>query len=148
MRILVLLDSSNKISHSLLQRAQLAKAEVLQIHHGASDSAASICSLYLFDAASRHAKDVVRKNGAGLDPVKVLPSTKQAGDPKAALISAAKEFLSEMSTIVMEVTEETARMASAEQKVSLSTLRQPHSYWPAPALTQRIELFFYFRKRY
>ncbi|CAO1631369.1 unnamed protein product [Jaminaea pallidilutea] len=97
-------------------RAQLAKAEVLQIHHGASDSAASICSLYLFDAASRHAKDVVRKNGAGLDPVKVLPSTKQAGDPKAALISAAKEFLSEMSTIVMEVTEETARMASTEQK--------------------------------
>lgn len=72
----------------------------------------------------------MRKSGAGQDPVTALPSTSKASSPKYAFISAAKEFLAEMESIVQEIAEDTARTVKVEQKASLKT---------ATALKTRLE---------
>jgi hypothetical protein len=61
---------------------------------------------------------VVKKNGAGLDPLKALPSTQGASDPNATFVRAAKDFLGELATIVEEVAVSTAGSVKMEQRVS------------------------------
>lgn len=103
--------------HPSLQRPQLAKSEFLGLHLSAPSSS-KICSLYLFDAIARHARDIIKKNGAGIDYASSLPSVAHSSDPKAAFVSAAREFLSQIATIVEEVAVNTASTVKTEQKVS------------------------------
>ncbi|CAO1618132.1 unnamed protein product [Parajaminaea phylloscopi] len=108
-------EAVKKAATRCFDRPQLAKAEFARLH-AAAPASSKICSLYLFDAISRHAKDTVRKSGAGQDPEKALPSTSKAANPMAAYISAAREFLSEMGTVVEEIAEDTSRTVKPEQK--------------------------------
>lgn len=105
-----------------MQRAQLARSQFLKLHLGAPASS-KIVSLYLFDAIVRHARDIIKKDGAGTDIETVLPSVAKAAHPKAALVSAAKEFMKEMATAVHEVAEDTAKTVRPDQKVRGARLR-------------------------
>lgn len=99
------------------QRAPLARSEFLRLHLKAPSSS-KIVSLYLFDAIVRHAREVIKKDGAGHDPVEILPSVAKAADPRAAFVTAAKDFLREMSTIVEDITTDVAARVKPEQRVS------------------------------
>ncbi|PWN19954.1 hypothetical protein BCV69DRAFT_294242 [Microstroma glucosiphilum] len=118
--------ASNKLSSSRVEavkvaaakcfdRAQPAKSEFLRLHLSAP-AGSKVVSLYLFDAIARHAREVVKKNGAGLDPLKALPSTQGASDPNGTFVRAAKDFLGEMATIVEEVAVSTAGSVKVEQR--------------------------------
>ena len=110
------MNADSRLLYLLTQRAHLAQSSYLKIHNEASSSS-KLMSLYLFDAVVRHARDIIKKNGAGIDVETALPSVAKAADPKAALVSAARDFMKEMANVVQEIAEDTARAVKTDQKV-------------------------------
>lgn len=91
---------------------------ILKVHKDCS-SRTLLSSLYLFDAISRYAGDIVRKRASGFDYKKAEPprgSNAEYGS-KQALVESASDYLYAASGIVEEMVLSTHRGVKEDQKV-------------------------------
>ncbi|KAN0063710.1 hypothetical protein ACQY0O_003760 [Thecaphora frezii] len=117
----------NKLSTSRVDRIKTGAAtcfhdpsaatSILKLHLRSSSST-KVSSLYLFDAIARHAKDVVKKQGAGQDAgdARAPPGSDAIDGTTEALVAGAEHFLSWASRVASEIALDTMRSVGREQQ--------------------------------
>lgn len=106
------------------QHGEAVAKAIQRVHMNATDKS-KISSLYLFDAMSRYAQDVIRRRASGFEYKESRPPRGSSASPgsKEAMIDAANTFLSACSTIVEDIVLSTARAVRADQRVSVALVR-------------------------
>jgi len=102
------------------KRGAKACSVIVKVHRKASQET-KLPSLYLFDAVSRYAADIVRKRGSGFDYEDAEPcsSSKAERGTKRALVDSAASFLRSANEILEEMVTVTMEAVREDQKVCM-----------------------------